>query len=408
MELINNAIKVCKFPDKLKMANIIPVFKKGDNCDKTNYRPVSLLPTVSKIFERIMFNQINEYITKYLSDYLCGFRKGHSPQHCLLAMIENMKKCVDSKGVASALLTDLSKAFDCLNYPLLIGKLNSYGFSYDALKFIFDYLSNRKQRTKIDTTYSEWRDITNGVPQGSIIGPLLFNIFINDIFLFVKETRITNYADDNTPYNCDININNTLTHLEVEAQLLIKWFGANFMKANADKCHLMVTNSSEMFSIIVGNEVIKSSCKEKLLGIYIDNELKFDDHVNALCKKANQKINALSRISKYMSSEKLRIIMKSFIISQFNYCPLVWMFHNRKTNNRINRLHERALRIVYHDNNLTFDELLKKDKAVKIHHRNLQVLATEIFKWKKGISPPIMNEIFQEKSVATHSETPTL
>ena len=117
-------------------------------------------------------------------------------------MIETMKICVDKKGTAGALITDLSKAFDYLNHELLIAKLNSYGFSHDSLSLILNYLTNRKQRTRIDTTLSNWRQIKVGVPQGFILGLLLFNIFINDVFLFAKHSEITNYADDNTPYLC--------------------------------------------------------------------------------------------------------------------------------------------------------------------------------------------------------------
>ena len=398
-KLVNNSIQTCTFPDELKMADITPVFKKNEALNMENYRPVSLLPTVSKFFERIMLNQINTYIANHLSNYLCGFRKGFSPQHCLLIMIENMKKCIDEKGVAGAVLTDLSKAFDCLNYELLIAKLNAYGFNYDALRFILDYLSRRKQRVRIDTIVSKWSDIYLGVPQGSIVGPLLFNIFINDIFFFVKQTKITNYADDNTPYRCDYDITSTINCLENETNILMKWFTDNCMKANAEKCHLIVTKTDANITINLENEIITNTTEEKLLGVLIDNKLKFDKHVNNLCMKANQKLHALSRISEYMSTSKLRLVMKAFINSQFGYCPLVWMFHSREINNRINSIHERALRIVYKNKILTFDELLTKDKSVRIHHRNLQVLATEIYKWKTGIAPAIMNDIFKERHI---------
>ena len=243
-KLINYSIINSKFPIDLKMADVSPVFKKEDACNKENYRAVSLLPTVYKIYENILATQINDYIDNYFSDYLCGFRKGHSSQHCLLVMFENMTKSIDSKGAACALLTDLSKAFDCLKYDLLIAKLHAYGFSHSSLQLVFDYLSNRKQRVKIDATFSEWTEVNTGVPQGSIIGPLLFNIFINDIFYFVKDTKITNYADDNTPYKCGTDIDNILGQLENEGNILIKWFSNNYMKANADKCHLLVTNNA--------------------------------------------------------------------------------------------------------------------------------------------------------------------
>ena len=134
----------------------------------------------------------------YLSPYLFGFRKGHSTEQCLNVMLENWKNALDGKKYTGADLTDLSKAFDCLNHKLLIAKLQAYGFGHDALTFIYNYLSNRTQRTKVASTYSSYRYIKLAVPQGYIHGPLQFNIFLNDIFFFVKDTKITNYADDIT------------------------------------------------------------------------------------------------------------------------------------------------------------------------------------------------------------------
>ena len=139
----------------------------------------------------------------------------------------------------------------------------------------------------------------------------------------------------------------------------------------------------------------------RLLGVLIDKQLNFKEHVSTLCKKGNQKLHALARISRYLSKDKLRILMKAFIESQFNYCPLVWMFNNRTINNRINRLHERALRLVYKDeivNNITFKDLLDKDGAVRIHDRNLKRLAVEMYKVKHNLSPLPMQEIFKDQA----------
>ena len=139
---------------------------------------------------------------------------------------------------------------------------------------------------------------------------------------------------------------------------------------------------------------IDSSKTEVLLGITIYHELKFDDHVNRLCKKASRKLNALARLAPFMNVSKKRIIMKSFIVSQFEYCPLIWMFHSRGLNNKINRIHERALRITYNDKSSSYGELLTKDRSVTIHHRNIRALAIEIYKVMQGISPPLLNEVF--------------
>ena len=152
---VNHSIDNNIFPSTLKLANITPVFKKGSANSKENYRPVSILPNLSKIFERCMFKHMGNYFEEhFLSKYQCGFRKGFSAQHCLMALLEKWKTCVDQKQICGALLTDFSKAFDCLPHDLIIAKLNAYGFSLSALRLIHDYLSNRKQRTKINLTYS--------------------------------------------------------------------------------------------------------------------------------------------------------------------------------------------------------------------------------------------------------------
>ena len=162
---------------------------------------------------------------------------------------------------------------------------------------------------------------------------------------------------------------------------------------NADKCKLLVTNNNNA-SINIDNEIILASKSVKLLGITIDNKLNFEEHISKLCKKIGSKLHALARISNYMSTDKLRLIMKAFIESQFGYCPLVWMFHSRTLNNRINRLHERALRLVYKDPTLTFEELLSKDGSFSIHHKNLQTLAIEMYKIINNYSIPIMSTLF--------------
>ena len=289
----------------------------------------------------------------------------------------------------------MSKAFDCLNHNLLIAKLHAYGFDDSSLNFIRSYLKERKQRTKVGQSYSTWNELQWGVPQGSILGPLLFNIFLNDVFYFIENSKIANYADDNTAYSISDTLEGLLTNLEGETSILLKWFQDNEMKPNEDKCHLFVVNTEDV-TVTLGDEILSGCSTIDLLGITIDNRLNFSEYVTKLCKKGNQKLHALARVSKYLSSDKLKLLMKSFITSQFNYCPLAWMFHNRTLNNKINKLHERALRLVYKNDNCTFQELLEMDNAVTIHDRNLQRLATEMFKVKNEISPLPIQELFEE------------
>ena len=372
--IYNESTISANFPTNLKCADISPAHKKNDYMDKSNYKPVSLLPSVSKVFERLTNGDINSYIETFLSHRRCGFRKNYSTQLSMIVMLEYVNKNIDNGKFSGMLLTDLSKAFDCLLHDLLIAKLNAYGFDYNALRLIHNYLSDRKQRIKIGEAYSSWIEIILGVPRGSILGPLLFNIYINDIFHFTEEATIANFADDNTPYICDKSIDLVLSKLEKDTKNLNQWFKANFLKSNEDKCQLLLNTNSKL-AIKVGNESIYNSCEVKLLGIVFDSSLKFDSHVSKL-----QKLHALLRVSTYMNYEKRRAIMKSFITSQFSYCRLVWMFHSRGSNERINKIHERALRVVHNDYFSAFEELLLKDNSVSIHHRNLQVLVTEIFK----------------------------
>ena len=384
------------FPAKLKLADITPIYKSLENTSVTNYRPVSILPVVSKVFERIMDKQTNSYMDSKLSPYLCGYRKGYSCQYALLSMIERWKLSYDKGGHAGGILMDLSKAFDTINHQLLVAKLHAYGFSKDALEIIYDYLSDRWQRTKINTSLSTWSEILSGIPQGSVNGPKYFNIYINDLFLLFLNTKACNMADDTTPYACEMDLPTLLHNLESDAASAILWFENNYMKLNNSKCHLLITSRSpEIFWAKVGSQVIWESHEQKLLGITLDKRLKFDKHVLNLCKKASGKLTALGRLVNIVPTEKKKILMNSFIQSQFSYCPLLWMFCNKKVTKKIDRIQERGLRMVYQDYTSSFKALLMKNSSVTIHQRNIQLVAVEMFKIKHNICPEIMKDLFQ-------------
>ena len=392
---INSSFKSSSFPSCLKMADVTPLHKKGRKDLKENYRSVSILPVSSKVFERSMFTQMSSFFDNFLSKQQCGFPKGYGTQQCLL--LEKWKQAVDSGQMFDALLTDLSKAFDCFDHELLIAKLNAYGFSLPALKLVHDFLSNRKQRTKVNRTYSSWLEIVFGVPQGSILGPLLFNILLADLFFILNDVDIASYADDNTPYVIADDINGVIASLEQTSKALFEWFENNFLKSDADKCHLLVS-SSDAVNLTVSEYDIKNSECEKLLGLKFDNKLTLEKHITDICRKASRKIYALARIVSYMDLSKQRMVMNAFFNSQFNYCPLIWMCHNRTMNRKINRLHERCLRIIYNDKQSSFKMLLEKDSCVSIHDENIQCLSTEMYKVNNGLSPPIVSNIFTQKN----------
>ena len=204
-----------------------------------------------------------------------------------------------------------------------------------------------------------------------------------------------NFADDTTPHVCDGSIKQVLIRLEHDSAIAICCFESNYMKLNTDKCHLLVSgNRNEHMWAKVGNDKIWESRTVKLLGVTIDNQLKFNEHVLNICKKASRKLSALSRMSSFLSFDKKRILFKAFFESQFKYCPLVWMFHSREVNQRINRLHERALRLVYNDYISTFEHLLEKDDSCTVHHSNLHFLSIELYKVVNDLTTNIFSDIF--------------
>ena len=224
----------------MKLADITPIHKKNGTILKENYRQISCLSAGSKVYERILHKQISKHFETYFSPFLCGYRKGYCAQYAIMTLLEKWRISLDKKGYGGAILMDLSKAFDSLNHELLIAKLSAYGFSKNALNLIYSYLKDRWQRTKINNSFSSWVEILLGVPQGSILGPLLFNIYLNDLFFLDLESDLCNFADDNTLHTCDVNLNTLVQRLESSATKVIEWFHANCMKLNASKCKLLI------------------------------------------------------------------------------------------------------------------------------------------------------------------------
>jgi hypothetical protein len=403
--MINKTISTSIFPDELKIAQVAPIHKKNSTLDKGNYRPVSLLPVISKLYERAINSQLSVFFNSHFNSYLSAFRPGYGCQSTLLKVVEDWKQALDENKYAAAILMDLSKAFDCLPHNLLLLKLRTYNVSEPALNLLKSYLTNRKQCVKTGQITSSFHQIYKGVPQGSILGPVLFNIFINDIFHFVSISNLYNYADDNTLSYCDKNIKNIITTLENDSNSLIKWFSDNHMKANPDKFQAIAIGKKSKDKDItfkLNNNEIKCEDEVILLGVTLDFRLKFHSHISNICKKASKQLNILKRIGKNLCKLGKLNIYHSFILSNFNYCPLTWHFCGEIYTKKIEKIQERALRFIYDDYISDYNSLLQKSKLPTLKMRRMRTIAQEIHKIVHKKGPVYLHDLVTIKNNNYH------
>ena len=396
----NTSLSSSSFPSELKRASITPVYKKDDATCVENYRPISILPTVSKVFEKLMAEQLIPFLQARFSKLLCGFRKAHSTQHALLRLLNRWQKALDDSNIVGTVLMDLSKAYDCLPHDLLIAKLAAYGVNYHSLKFIYDYLSNRIHRVKIGNKFSAFLYVLLGIPQGSILGPLLFNIFINDLLLStsVRESEICNFADDNTLFFSAKTLDRVIGILGADTLDVIKWFNINGLVANPGKFQVMFLGTNiSVDNFQFGDIIVDTSNSVKLLGILIDDKLRFKEHLDGKCKKASSKTKALLRIRSYISVKTAKSLCNAYILSHFDYCPLIWMRFDKASNNLMNKIHHRALSVVYQNFNSSLLDLLSFSHGVTLHVSFIRKLLQEIFKFVNGLGPSFMSELFVPK-----------
>ena len=188
---------------------------------------MSILPLLSKVYEKLIYNQLSDYSENVLNNILCGFRKAHSTQHALFKLLQSWQQVLDNGGFIGTILMDLLKAYDCIPHNLLIAKLECYGVDKASLRLLLDYLTRRKQRAKIGSSFSSWCHINTGVPPGSILGPLLFNKFSNDLFFSIQKSEVCNFADDNTLFCGDKNLDLVFLNLNSDLSNVMDWFKIN-------------------------------------------------------------------------------------------------------------------------------------------------------------------------------------
>ena len=385
----------------MKNAELSPVYKRHDNLDKINYRPVSVLTAVSKLNDSVMNDQLGQYFINIFHELLCAFRKKYSCQSTLVKMIEGWKESLDKNNVIGALLMDLSKAFDSLPHGLFIAKFRAYGLSLSACDLLSSYLSNRHQRVKIKGSRSEWREVKKGVPQGSILGPLLFNVFVNDMFHFVDKCSLYNYADDNSISTASPCVHDVVSNLKTDCNNIMEWFSVNDLQANPSKFQFMLLSSSNIdnsnISLCIDDITLKPEPHAKILGVFLDDKLSFSQHVSISCTKAARQLNALARISRYLNISSRSLLYNSFVRSNFNYCAMVWHFCGKTNNSKIEKIQERALRIIYRDYESSYEDLLSAAEVPTMLTRRIRVILLEVFKSIYMLNSDCLNDMFKIK-----------
>ena len=399
-KLANKCIQENIFPDRMKMANITPLYKKKDKLNKDNYRSVNLLIALSKILEKIISNQVYDHMQSLFHMYLSGFRKRHGCHDILIRLTEDWRQALDNGNTIGVVAIDLSKAFDCMPHGLLIAKMHAYGFNLGVCKLLKSYLVNRKQRVKIGETKSEWTTNNKGVPQGSILGPLLFNVFINDFLFHDLNSKVYNYADDNTLSYVHKDIIQIQEKLQIDCITAMKWFESNNMKANADKFQLMFMNRQMSYAdktLQINSCIIKASPNITILGVEIDYKLNFESHINEICNKTSKQINALKRMKHVIDGPCKKIIYNSYISSNFTYCPIVWMFTGKMNMEKLEKTNKRALRYVVNDDDADYVDICRDQKVLNIHRRCIKTVAVQMYKIKHQLVPQYVQELFTRR-----------
>ena len=393
-KLLNVSIRSGRFPELWKCSKITALFKSGDRTNASNYRPISILPTLSKILEKAVHTQLYDYldVNNMLSNKQFGFRRSFSTVSALSSFADEVLLNMEQGKLCGAVFLDLTKAFDTVDHGLLLSKLSAIGVRHSALQWFQSYLSNRKQRVCCGNELSEELPITYGVPQGSILGPLLFIIYINDLPNVLKFSCASLYADDTVVYCYGSTPQDVRDMLNEDLLSVAKWLEENKLTLNLEKTKCMLIGSSRKFrnvslSVSILNHNIESVSKFKYLGIFLATDFTWSDHVEYISSKINQRLSLLRRI-KYLLPFKSRLLFyNTLVLPLFDYADIVWGDKNNITiMSSLQVLQNKAAKIIL-DRPLhsSATEALGALKWLPLENRRFQRRCIYIYKCLNGL-----------------------
>ena len=376
--LINLSLFSGIFPDKLKVSLIRPLHKEGSKEECNNYRPISLLPSLSKVYEKAISEQLVEHFikNKVLSKNQFGFRKKRNTTHAIMSVIEIISNALNNKEYTLAVFLDLRKAFDTVDLDILIDKLKHYGIRGNAIKFIENYLKNRTQIVQIENRQSNSRIITHGVPQGSILGPLLFIIYINDLCTVCPSLFAALFADDSNFFKIDKSLKKLKESMDDDLIIINQWLKANKLSINLSKTKSMVIctrqlNNNPLVNISINEASIEQVDTTKFLGVYINKHMNWSHHINTLTKKM-AKLSGMMYKAKSNLSEKTCIeLYKSLILPHLTYANVIWGASCLAHLDQLIKCQKRLVRIATSSSyNANTAPLFKKHRILKIEDIN--------------------------------------
>ena len=399
--LLNQSLQQGVFPDELKIAKITPIYKADDSSKFNNYRPVSVLSIISKIFEKAMYNKLLKFLEKYkiLYEKQFGFRKKHSTYMALMILIDNLIKCMENGEYVIGVFLDFSKAFDTVNHSILLSKLSHYGIRGTAYDWFRSYLNNRKQYVSYANVKSSMKTIRCGVPQGSILGPLLFLIYTNDLINVCSKTSPFLFADDTNLFMNGKELPSMINTLNQELQDISLWLKVNKLSLNIKKTHFMVFTRQKTITIphdicIDGYSIDRVS-NTKFLGVYIDDKLNWKKHISYISGKISRGLGIILKARKLLPSPTLKTLYYSFIYPYFSYCNHVWGSACDTYIYPLILLQKRCIRIItrskYRD---PTDPIFKKLELLKLKDINKYAISKFMFNWYHMKLPSLFLNVF--------------